>query len=208
MNKISIILSSISIIAVIFLYTNTKSIKNTNTIKKETAKIPVKASVNTNNSSLKIAYVNIDSVLMNYQLSVDLNKTIENEYAKAKAKLKIKADNFQKNYAEFTDKVQRNGFISQKSAEMQQQQLAKEQQDLQSLESNLTADITRQQQEMTIQLSDSITNYLEEYNSDNRYQLIMSKSFGGVLLYADKQLNITTSVLSSLNIRYENSLKK
>ena len=206
MNKISITLSSISIIAVIFLFsTRNTQVENDDVKVKEVISSEETSEVN---SELNIAYVDIDSVLLNYKLSVDLNKSIEKQYAASKAKLQIKANDFQKNYAEFTEKAQRNGFISQQSAEMQQQQLAKEQQELQVLEQNLTTDISRKQQEMTIQLSDSITNFLKEYNKDNNYQFIMSKAFGGILLYADEQKNITDTVLSTLNLRYQEALSK
>ncbi len=48
-----------------------------------------------------------------------------------------------------------------------------------------------------------IMEYLTEYNSDNRFSMIFSYSFGGGLLFADEGLDITSEVLEGINIKYE-----
>ncbi len=53
-------------------------------------------------------------------------------------------------------------------------------------------------------LRDSLNNFLNEYNKDGRYKMILSKS-GDNILYADKALDITNDVVAGLNKRYKKS---
>ena len=51
-------------------------------------------------------------------------------------------------------------------------------------------------------LRDSLNNYLGEFNMDNRYKLILSKS-GHNVLYAAPTVDITKEALAGLNKRYK-----
>ena len=51
-------------------------------------------------------------------------------------------------------------------------------------------------------LRDSLKNFIDDFNKDGRYTMILSKS-GDNILYADKQLDITDQVVAGLNKRYK-----
>ena len=157
----------------------------------------------TQQSSLNIAYVNIDSVLLQYSFAVDLNDAITKKQARMKSKLEKDAADFQKDAQIFQDKVQRGIFLTQQRAEEAQQQLLMRQQELQKLEYDYTNQLAAEQQKMNAQLFDSISNYIKEYNTPEKFQVILGHSLGGSMLYGSESLNITKEIIDGLNSRYK-----
>ena len=51
-------------------------------------------------------------------------------------------------------------------------------------------------------LRDSLKHFIDDFNKDGRYTMILSKS-GDNILYADQQLDITDQVVAGLNKRYK-----
>ena len=152
-----------------------------------------------------IAYVNIDSLLLQYNFSKDLNDQFVKRKNMLSNQLDGKAASFEKEAVEFQEKVKRGGFLTQQSAELQQSELLKKQQSLQQLEYDLSNQLAKEQQDLNKQLYDSISNFLKVYNEDYNYNFIFSNSLGGNLLFANEKLDITTDVISQLNERYQKS---
>ncbi|MGE4290321.1 MAG: OmpH family outer membrane protein [Salinivirgaceae bacterium] len=151
---------------------------------------------------LKVAYVNIDSILMGYNLATELNEALTTKQSGMKSRLEKEARDFEKDAQVFQDKVQRGIFLTQQRAEEAQQQLLMRQQELQQLEYDYTNQLAAEQQKMNVRLFDSISNYIKAYNSPEKYQVILGHSLGGNMLYGSEQLNITNEVLEGLNSRY------
>jgi outer membrane protein len=97
--------------------------------------------------------------------------------------------------------LENNAFLSRARAEQEQTRLLQKQEELQKLDAQLTEELMIEQQNMSLQLRDSINNILKVYNADNRYQLIISNTSGDNLLYADEAYNITNDVVELLNTR-------
>ena len=51
------------------------------------------------------------------------------------------------------------------------------------------------------EVTQSITDYIQEYNSDKKFDFILTK-MGGNMLYANEALNITNEVVEGLNAKY------
>ena len=158
--------------------------------------------VATQTGDLTIAYVNIDSVLLKYNLSIELNTSLTSKQANMKAKLEKDAQAFEKDAQIFQDKVQRGIFLTQERAQEAQQQLVMRQQELQKLEYDYSNQLAAEQQKMNAQLFDSISSYITEYNTPEKFQVIFGHSIGGSLLYGSEQLDITDNIISGLNSRY------
>ena len=79
--------------------------------------------------------------------------------------------------------------------------LAKKEQELQELEAKLTQDIMLENQKLNVQLADSLTNYLKEFNADGRYHVILSNTAKDNVLMAAEQYDITDEVVAGLNAR-------
>ncbi len=158
--------------------------------------------VSTQTGSMSITYVNIDSVLLQYNLAIELNESLTKKQANMKSKLAKDAKEFEKDAQIFQDKVQRGIFLTQQRAEEAQQQLMMRQQELQKLEYDYTNQLSMEQQQMNAQLFDSVSNFINEYNTPEKYQIILGHSLGGSLLYGAEQLDITKEIVDGLNSRY------
>lgn len=151
---------------------------------------------------MPIAYLNIDSLLVNYAFAQDANEKLMKKQEDARLKLNTKARTLQNEMADFQRKLDNNAFLSRERAEKEQQRLIKKQQELQELEAKLTEDIMLENQKLNIQLADTVTNFLKEFNADGRYHVILSNSAKDNVLMAAESYNITNEVINALNARY------
>ena len=152
--------------------------------------------------TMEVAIVDIDSLAKQYTYCKDGLKALEAKQANYRQQLNNKAQALQNAVMAFQKKAQSGGFTSQQEAENAQAALQKQQQALQQFHErieNEMANATKQYQKV---LRDSLNSYLRDYNKDQRYKLILSKS-GDNILYADKSLNITKAVIDGLNKRYK-----
>ncbi|MCF6185040.1 MAG: OmpH family outer membrane protein [Bacteroidales bacterium] len=103
-------------------------------------------------------------------------------------------------------KIQRdaqNRMITPTSAQEKQKKLALEQQKLQQDQQNYQSDMMDKSQKMTLQILDSIKNYLRIYNKEHHYDMILtSDTIGSNILLFDKKYDITKDVIRGLNKRY------
>lgn len=153
-------------------------------------------------AQLPIAYINVDSLLLNYNYSKDLNEVLIRKRENAQATLTEKARKLDGEMKEFQRKRENNAFLSEQSFKSQQQALLKKQQDLQQLEETLTQQLGKEQQKMNEQLRDSIYKFLQEYNKDKKYQMILSNTMNDNIMVADNAYNITNEVVEMLNSKY------
>lgn len=154
-------------------------------------------------TAMPIAYVNIDSVLVQYSFAQEANDKLMTKQEDARLKLNTKARTLQNEMADFQRKLENNAFLSRERAEQEQQRLIKKQQDLESLEAQLTQDLYTETQKLNLQLADSLMAFLNIYNADGRYQLILSNNAKDNVLMAEEQYDITPAVVEGLNARYK-----
>ena len=151
---------------------------------------------------MPIAYLNVDSLLVNYAFAQDANEKLMKKQEDARLKLNTKARTLQNEMADFQRKLDNNAFLSRERAEKEQQRLIKKQQELQELEAKLTEDIMLENQKLNIQLADTLTNFLKEFNAGGRYHVILSNNAKDNVLMAAESYNITSEVINQLNARY------
>lgn len=152
---------------------------------------------------LSVAYINIDTLLENYDHYFDLRNKLLNKQKESETELNSKAKAFEDKYIDFQNKVQK-GLITRSTAREMEQQLSIEQENLMKLRNDLTQELAEEEVVMNRKMIYEIMEFLKEYNEQYNYQFILSNSFGGTLLYADKQMNITREVIEGLNARYRN----
>jgi len=160
------------------------------------------SAVGVSSSELKVVFVNVDSILLNYTLAKELNEVLISKQANMKGNLEKQASTFENDAKIFQDKVQKGGFLNQQRAEEAQQDLMARQQDLQKLEYDYTQQLSMEQQKMNAQLFDSVSNYIKVYNTPEKYQLVLGHSLTSNILYGSQQLDITNDILIGLNKRY------
>ena len=162
---------------------------------------------------LPIAVINTDSILKHYTLAEEASDKLMARYEESTVKLDTKAkslqkevETFQQDVINFQKKVEANAFLSRDRAESEQarlqkkeQQLMAKQQDLENLRQRLSADFMNEQAALTQQLQDSVQAYLQEFNADGRYHLVLNDA---VLLNKVAGYDITDEVIEALNARY------
>ena len=149
-----------------------------------------------------IAFVNIDSVIMNFDMFFDRREELMAKQKKAETELNAKGTRYERDAKDFQEKVTK-GLVTRATAAEMEQGLLRQQQDLISLRDNLQSDLIEEEQVMNRQIIDYITTFLEENKSEYNYQFILGKSFGSVVLYGDAGLDITKRVTSAINAKYK-----
>ena len=152
---------------------------------------------------MPVAYLNVDSLLANYTFAQDASEKLMSKQEDARLKMNTKLRTFQNEVADFQRKLENNAYLSRERAEKDQQKLAKKEQELQELEAKLTQDIMLENQTLNQQLSDSLNNFLKEFNADGRYHVILSNTAKDNVLMANEQYDITDEVVKGLNARYK-----
>ena len=152
---------------------------------------------------MPVAYLNVDSLLANYSFAIEASEKLMSKQEDARLKMNTKLRTFQNEVADFQRKLQNNAFLSRERAEKEQQRLAKKEQELQELEAKLTQDIMLENQKLNMQLADSLTHFLQVFNADGRYHVILSNSAKDNVLMAAEQYDITDEVVTGMNARYK-----
>ncbi|MFA7226649.1 MAG: OmpH family outer membrane protein, partial [Dysgonamonadaceae bacterium] len=73
--------------------------------------------------TLPVAYVNVDSLLTNYNFAKDLNEALMRKEENSRATLNQKESQLNAAAQEFQRKLQNNAFLSQERAEQEQQRI-------------------------------------------------------------------------------------
>lgn len=157
--------------------------------------------------NLQIAYVFVDSLLTHYTMYQDLTQELMKKKENLEKELTTKGSNLEKEITDFQYKVQKRLITSWDAAD-QEKRLQEKQQVLLNLQNDMQGRLMNDEQKLNIQLHDSIITAVDRYNETKGYQLILSHTFGGGLLYAPDYMNVTKEVLDLLNQNYLKSKSK
>jgi len=159
-------------------------------------------SLQTSIGTLPIAYINVDSLLLHYSFSKEMNEQLLRKRESSMATLNQKGKELEGEIAEYKRKLQNNAFLSQERAQSEENRLGKKQNELQELEQRLNIEITQEQNSMNELLRDSVYSFLKTFNKENPYQIILSNTFNDNILYSAEKYDITKEVIEQLNARY------
>ncbi len=155
---------------------------------------------------LKIAYVEVDSIMSQYNYWKDVTKLMQGKEANIQKTLQGKQQTLQQAAANFQQGVQANKY-SQDEAQQIQANLQRQAQEGDALQQRLGAEYQKEAAGYNTALSDSIHHFLAEYNKDKKYSIIFAKQ-GDNILYAQNAYDITKEVVAGLNKRYKGMNKK
>ena len=144
-------------------------------------------------------YVDLDSVLSNYNLAKDYNEEMLRMQSSMQSEVKRHENSLQSLATTMQNKLQNNGYLSEASLKADQQQYAdlqnKAQRAVASLQSNF--ETTAMLAQKTV--NDSIEAFIQDYNMKKGYDAIFFKA---ATLYINPALDITNEVIEGLNARY------
>lgn len=152
-------------------------------------------------SELKIAYVEVDSIMTQYQFCKDFALVLEKKSQNIQSTLNASGSKLQAAAANFQQKIQQNEYTREQAQQIQAN-LQKQNADLEALQQRLGQEFQLETEKYNKALRDSLQNYLARYNKDKKYTLILSKQ-GDNILYADKGHDITNEIVAGLNKAYK-----
>ncbi|MBK5195953.1 MAG: OmpH family outer membrane protein [Proteiniphilum sp.] len=158
--------------------------------------------LNDSSITLPIAYVNVDSLLFNYNFAKDLNESLLRKEESTRATLNQRENQINSAAQEFERKLRNNAFLSQERAEQEQERIVQMNQEYQKLAERLTQEFMLEQEKMNLQMEDTIKSRIIEYNLSKNYEIIFSNRTTSTVLYADKKYDITNDVVEFLNNKY------
>ncbi|MBB6276364.1 OmpH family outer membrane protein [Porphyromonas circumdentaria] len=153
-------------------------------------------------TALKVAYVQLDSVLNNYQQYKDMQQRLEKKGNDSRASLTAKMNALQRAGADFQQKLQNNQFLTREAAEAEQNRLMKMEQEVQKLNATLSEQMLKEQQAAEEKLYNTIKERIAELNKEWGYDLILTNVRADNMLYGNPDLDITGAVIAGLNEGY------
>ncbi|QQS51975.1 MAG: OmpH family outer membrane protein [Bacteroidota bacterium] len=203
MKKAPIILNVVLILSVAVLY-----FLHFSTGKSQNHKIALSDStMAASNGSGGIVYINIDSVLANYNMYKDVMADLQNTLSTKDAELQTKQRKFEASVNDYQNKANK-GLVTRSEAASIEQNLQAEQQSLMQLQQTMQYELAEKEQVAQRKVLNSIMEYLKSLESEQHFQFVLGTTFGGNVLYANDQLNITEAVITGLNAEYAATLEK
>ena len=148
-----------------------------------------------------IVYIDLDRILMEYDMANDLRSVVETKVQNIQAEVNRRGTKLEKDVKSFQEKMEK-GLMTRSVAEVQGQKLQKQEQDFNVYAAQKQQEIQEEQVVMMNQLGDAIKTFLDRYNEEKQYAMIITNQGGAPVITADPALNITDDVLAGLNEEY------
>ena len=134
----------------------------------------------------KIVYVDLDRILMDYDMANDLRSVVETKVNNIQAEINRKGQKLEKDVAAYQEKIQK-GLMTRSVAEAQGQKLQQQELEFNNYAAQKQQEINEEQMVMMNQLGDA---------------MILTNSGRAHVIAADASLDITETVLAGLNEEY------
>ena len=151
---------------------------------------------------IKIAYVELDTLMSQYQLYKDYSEVLTRKGNNIQKTLTQKQRALESHAAAVQKKYESNGFTTRDEVERAQASIQKEQNDLAELADRLQNEFALEQARINDEARDSIQSFLKRYNKTKKFDYVMVKA-GDNLLIANPKYNITNDIVKGLNKRYK-----
>ena len=154
-----------------------------------------------------IVYIQLDSLINQYDMFNDLRSELENKAQAIQDDLTKKGRSFESAAKDFQTKIEK-GLLTRSQAEEQQQRLAERQQNLQNLSQQKQYELAEEEAVMSRRVMDAVQTFLAKYNQEKGYAMIITSSAAtNTVIAANPALDITQDVLTGLNNEYIKSKK-
>ena len=152
----------------------------------------------------EIVYFNMDRVLQEYDLANDLRSVVETKVNSINQEVTRRQNKLQKDANSFSDKMNK-GLMTQSTAQVQYQKLQEQEASFNSYAQQKQQEIMEEQQVMLNQISDAIKSFVDQYNVEMGYAMIIATQ-GDILpmpvVTADAARDITDALIEGLNAAY------
>ena len=195
MKNTSLILSVVSLVAVVVfgvLSLTGKGAADTAAAEGEATEVAAKGD---------IVYIDLDRILMDYDMANDLRSVVETKVQNIQAEVTRRGKKLENDVKSFQEKLDK-GLMTRSVAEAQGQKLQQQELEFNNYAAQKQQEINEEQVVMMNQLGDAIQTYLNKFNEEKQYAMIITNSGGAPVIAADPALDITEAVLAGLNEEY------
>lgn len=151
-----------------------------------------------------IVFFNIDKVVENYDMANDLRSVVETKVSGIQSEIDRRGNKLQKDANDFQNKMDK-GLLTTSVANAQYQKLQQQQGEYQEYVVRKQQEMQEEQQVMLNQIMNAIAEFVQAYNVDKQYALILTTS-GDILpapvVTGSAALDITDEILAGLNAEY------
>ena len=151
--------------------------------------------------NIRIAYVDYDSLLLKFNLAQEMQKELIRKEMSINNIIEKERKTLQEEAAAFETTVQNNVFATQERAQAEYEKIMKKDQELLQRSQAMIAEFEKESITKSSEVTQSIMEYIKEYNSDAKFDFILTK-MGGNMLYANEALDITDEVVKGLNAKH------
>ncbi len=203
MKNVSLILSIVAILAaaafgIIFLTSDNG----------KTADAQEGTSTENTASKGDIVYIQLDRILQEYDMANDLRSVVETKVQNIQAEVDRRGKKLESDVNDFQEKLNK-GLMTRSVAEVQSEKLRQQEADFNNYANQKQNEILEEQTVMMNQLADAIKTFLDKYNEEKKYAMILTNQGGAPVITGDAALDITDDVLAKLNEEYiKNKNKK
>ena len=152
-------------------------------------------------TNLKVAYVNSDSLISNYEFYKDKAEELRKHREQSESSLESRAKGIE---SQVNDFQRTRGNMTMNQARAIEEDLYNKQQNLLQYRETLAQNLMTKESEVNNELYDNISQFLKKYGDNNNLEIVLSFSRGSGVLYANDSLDITQVVISGLNDAYRN----
>ncbi|MCF0164070.1 MAG: OmpH family outer membrane protein [Bacteroidales bacterium] len=149
-----------------------------------------------------IVYIQIDSLVMRYDMYNDLMSAFQSKAMGVQDELQKKGRKLESDMKAFENQIQK-GLLTRSKAEEQQQALLQRQEALQNEANQKQYELQEEELVLNNQIMDAIKTYLKSYNAEHNFAAIITTSAAtNIVIEASAALDITEDVLKGLNEVY------
>lgn len=149
-------------------------------------------------SRCNIRYIDVDSVLSAYTLAQELATAQQKEMVAFESAARQKDTELQRLNASIQNKYKNNGYLTEESLQADMNSLQQRQTEANNWANTHQNRLARLVAEQQQRLSDSLQNFLKDYNAVYGYDAILDKKAG----FFNPALDITGDIIRGLNERY------
>ena len=131
----------------------------------------------------------------------DLRSVVETKVQNIQAEITRRGKKLENDVKSFQEKLDK-GLMTRSVAETQGQKLQQQELEFNNYAAQKQQEIQEEQLVMMNQLGDAIQTFLNKYNEEKQYAMIITNSGGAPVITADPALDITDEVLAGLNEDY------
>lgn len=159
-------------------------------------------------ATLPIAYINVDSLLANYQYAKDADERMQKKAEDIRVTINEKGKKLERDMAEFNRKRENNAFLSQERMQQEYARIMKQQQDLEETGARLQNEWAIEQNRENTQIADSVRTIVRLYNETKKFEVIFNMRELENIILASPQYDITDDIIKLMNSRYQPEAKK